>query len=96
MDEVVSDTIAVQATLADLERVRGRGRLVALAAVEIVIADLPILVSGFRVIDLGDRIAVEPPTFRDHCGKWRDAVALPGAVLTAAAELIRDALATAP
>lgn len=90
-----ADREPVTVTLLSVEWVRGAGKLAALAAVEITISGVVLTVAGWRVLDEGARWRIEPPAYRDHCGRWTDAVALPDAVTRAAAELIRDGLAAA-
>lgn len=90
-----ADREPVTVTLLSIERVRGAGKLAALAAVEITISGVVLTVAGFRVLDEGRAWRIEPPAFRDHMGRWQDAIGLPATVLQAIGELIRDELAAA-
>jgi stage V sporulation protein G len=62
----------------DLERISGAGRLVALAAVEIDIEGVVVVVRGLQVIRQRGRICTQAPRFRNpRTGAWVPAVILP-------------------
>jgi hypothetical protein len=73
-----ASTATVTFVVTAVERIRGAGRLVALAAVEIDLEGVVVLVQGIQVIRQRGRIATQAPRFRDpRSGAWRPAVILP-------------------
>jgi hypothetical protein len=73
-----SGTATVTFVVTGVERIRGAGRLVALAAVEIDLEGVVVLVQGIQVIRDRGRIATQAPRFRDpRSGAWLPAVVLP-------------------
>jgi hypothetical protein len=70
-----------------VERIRGAGRLVALAAVEIDLEGVVVLVQGIQVVRQRGGIATQAPRFRDpRTGAWVPAVVLPKELGVAIAE----------
>jgi hypothetical protein len=73
-----ASTATVTFVVTGVERIRGAGRLVALAAVEIDLEGVVVLVQGIQVIRDRGRIATQAPRFRDpRSGAWLPAVVLP-------------------
>jgi hypothetical protein len=73
-----SSTATVTFVVTGVERIRGAGRLVALAAVEIDLEGVVVLVQGIQVIRHRGHIATQAPRFRDpRSGAWLPAVVLP-------------------
>ena len=78
----MSDSTIVNCTVLDVTPVR-KGRLIALASVEIDIDGIVIVINGVRVFRYrqpgraDDFAGVGPPQFRDKDGVWRDAFQLP-------------------
>jgi stage V sporulation protein G len=76
---------AVEVAVIRVEPV-GRGRLLALASVELVIGGVRCRLHGLQVLRLrqpdpdGNAIEVEPPCYRAPDGTWRLAVELPEAL----------------
>jgi DNA-binding cell septation regulator SpoVG len=72
-----ADTASVAVTILSLERSE-RGRLLALASVEIEIAGVAFVVHGVRVIRTGPRSrGIAAPCYRVADGRLADAVTLP-------------------
>lgn len=84
-------TATVTFVVTGLERISGAGRLVALAALEIDIEGVVVVVQGMQVIRQRGRINTQAPRFRDpRTGAWVPAVILPDELGPAiAAELHR-------
>ena len=59
-------TTIVTFTVTDVEHVRGAGRLVALAKVELELDGVVLVMQGVRVIRQRDRITTQAPRIRDH------------------------------
>ena len=78
----MDDVAVVNCTVLSARAVR-RGRLVAVASVEIDIEGVVFVLDGVRVFRFrvdGDRREMQgvgPPCYRDPDGSWRDAVRLP-------------------
>lgn len=88
------DTTSVSFELVDLSRVVARGKLLAVASVEILVAGVAIVVQGWRVLRGADGWAyVEPPTVRHVDGDWIPAVALPPELEEAIAQVIMREIA---
>lgn len=73
-----TDCTTVTFTVTALEPVRGAGRLAALAAVEIEVDGVALLLQGVRIIRQRNRVTTEAPKFRDpRTGAWTPALILP-------------------
>jgi hypothetical protein len=73
-----ASTSTVTFTVIDVERVAGAGRLIALAAIELELDGVALVVQGVRVVRQDRRIATEAPRFRDpRTGRWLPALILP-------------------
>ena len=86
MDELESSPVAV--TVLGVDRVRGRGRLLALAMVELEIDGVPIRLQGVQVLR-GRRpgtVDVSMPCYRHTTGEMIPCVALPDVVEAAIAQ----------
>lgn len=71
-------TTTVTFTVTQLERVRGAGRLVALATVELELEGVVLVMQGVRVVRHGDRITTQAPRFRNPLtGDWVPALLVP-------------------
>jgi stage V sporulation protein G len=71
-------TSTVTFTVTDLQRVEGAGRLAALAAIEIELDGIALMVHGIRVVRHNNRIATEAPRYRNpKTGQWLPALILP-------------------
>ena len=91
------DTAVVTFTVTQLDRVQGAGRLAALAAVEIDVEGVSLLVQGIRVIRQKNRIATQAPHFRDpRTGAWIPALILPDELATAIARELHRMLVCEP
>ena len=79
----MSDIAEVEVTLTQVDRVHGRGELIALLAADVVIAGVPLQLQGIQV--RRDRIGLKmrAPEFRGSDGRWWPAVVLPGEVMQA-------------
>jgi hypothetical protein len=86
---VSDDTAPATVTLLSLERVNA-GRLVALAAVEIVVGGIAIEVHGVRVIRQLSMLVAEAPKYR-RGAEWLPAVGLPPELRQAIADMVLDA-----
>jgi stage V sporulation protein G len=79
------------------ERVSGAGRLVALAAVEIDLEGVVVVVQGVQVIRHRGRISTQAPRFRNpRTGVWMPAVILPEELGLAIAEELHQTLMRGP
>ena len=73
-----ASTTIVSFTVTDIERVRGAGRLVALAKVELELDGVMLVLQGVRVVRQGDRVTTQAPRFRDpRTGDWIPALIVP-------------------
>jgi stage V sporulation protein G len=71
-------TTVVTFTVTEVEQVRGAGRLVALAKVELELDGVVLVMQGVRVMRDRDGIAIQPPRFRaPRTGDWIPALLLP-------------------
>jgi stage V sporulation protein G len=95
---VSSDSTAtVTFVVTGLERVSGAGRLVALAAVEIDLEGVVVVVQGVQVIRQRGRISTQAPRFRNpRTGVWAPAVILPEELGLAIAKELHRALLQRP
>lgn len=79
------ETRAVAFELRGIEMVRGAGKLVALAIVDLDIAGVVMTIQGVQVLrEPSGALTCRAPQFRDASGVWRSAVLLP--------DTLRDAL----
>jgi hypothetical protein len=73
-----ADTTEAVVTVLSVEPVAGSGKLIALAAVEIEIAGVPIRLQGVKIVRRPDgRLNCEPPSYRAPDGRWLPAAVLP-------------------
>jgi hypothetical protein len=71
-------TTTVSFTVLGVEPVRGAGRLIALAKVELELDGVILIMQGVRVVRMGNGILTEPPKFRDpRTGDWLPALIVP-------------------
>ena len=85
-------TATVSFTLLGLERARDRGRLLGLASIEILFADVAVTLQGTRIIYEPDgSLLVQPPRFRHPDGHWLPAVILPPELAKAIAVEVLEA-----
>jgi hypothetical protein len=76
MDAAATTTVTF--TVTDVERIKGAGRLAALAAIEIELDGIALTVQGVRVVRQNNRITTEAPRYRDpRTGQWLPALILP-------------------
>jgi hypothetical protein len=88
MTETISVRFEVQAVLP----VRGKGRLVAMARVEVEIAGVSLTLQGFTVRTRPDGgVECHAPAYRDLDGAWPPAVVLPPELSVAIAREIMEA-----
>lgn len=74
----MTDTTTVSFQVVGVEPVRGKGRLVGLAVVELVFDGVPLTLQGVRVVEQpGGGLKCDPPTFRHPNGQWFPAIVLP-------------------
>ena len=75
MTEAATTTVTF---VSDLEPVRGAGRLVALAEVELELDGVVLVMQGVRVMRQCDRIAMQVPRYCDpRTGQWLPALIVP-------------------
>jgi stage V sporulation protein G len=88
----MTETIPVRFEVQAVLPVRGKGRLIAMARVEVEIAGVPILLQGFRVQRRPDGgLECHAPAYRDMDGCWPPAVVLPPELAAAIASEIMEA-----
>ena len=87
-------TTIVTFTVTDVERVRGAGRLVALAKVELELDGVVLVMQGVRVMRQRDRITTQAPRFRDpRTGELLPALIVPDELGLAIARELHQILA---
>jgi hypothetical protein len=92
-----ASTSTVTFTVIEVERVAGAGRLIALAAIELELDGVALVVQGVRVVRQDRRIATEAPRFRDpRTGRWLPALILPDELGRAIACEVRRILMKRP
>lgn len=92
-----ASTSTVTFTVTEVERIAGCGRLAALAAIEIELDGIALLVQGVRVVRQNNRLATEAPRYRDpRTGQWRPALILPDELGRAIAREVHRILMTRP
>lgn len=75
---MADDSTTVTFTVTGVEQIRGAGRLIALATVEIELEGVVLTLQGVRVLRGRKCITTEAPRFRDpRTGDWTPAVVLP-------------------
>jgi hypothetical protein len=75
---LTGDTTEALVTVLSVDRIAGSDKLVALVAVEIEIAGIPIRLQGVKVVRRPDgRFNCEPPCYRGPDGRWLPAAVLP-------------------
>jgi stage V sporulation protein G len=90
-------TTIVSFTVLGIEPVRGAGRLIALASVEIELDGVILIMQGVRVVRMGDGILTEPPKFRDpRTGDWLPALIVPAELGEAIARELNQILFCEP
>lgn len=81
----MSETLAVTFGVTGIEMMRGAGKLIALANVEVDVAGVVMALQGVQVIrEPSGGLTCRAPQFRSGDGVWRSAVVLP--------DVLRDAL----
>jgi hypothetical protein len=71
-------TTIVSFTVLEVLPVRGAGRLIALASVELELDGVVLIMQGVRVVRMGNGVLTEPPKFRDpRTGDWIPALIVP-------------------
>jgi hypothetical protein len=95
---VSSDSTAtVTFVVTGLERIKGAGRLVGLATVEIDLEGVVLVIQGVQVIRDRRRITTQAPRFRDpRTGAWTPAVILPHELGAAIAGELHQMLSRQP
>ena len=73
-------TTTVQITVLHLVPTQGRGNLLALADVEVLLDGVSIILHGVQVCATSDRTEVRLPKYRGVDGTWRAAISLPDEV----------------
>ena len=73
-------TTTVQITVLNLLPMRGRGNLLALADVEVLIDGVSIILHGVQVCATSERTEVLLPKYRGVDGTWRAVISLPDEV----------------
>ena len=73
-------TTTVQITVLNLAPMRGRGNLLALADVEVLIDGVSIILHGVQVCATSERTEVRLPRYRAPDGTWMAAITLPDEV----------------
>ena len=87
----MTTTAPITFTILDIERVHGRGKLLAFVSVEISASDLEFTVQGLQLQRHGTGTVLTSPTFRRADGASCPSVILPAELLTAiATELATD------
>ena len=77
----MTDTMAVEFTVTGVEMLRGSGRLIALANVDLDVAGVVLALQGVQIMrDAAGGLTVRAPQFRGAGGTWRSAVVLPDAL----------------
>jgi stage V sporulation protein G len=90
-------TTIVSFTVLGVEPVRGAGRLIALARVEIELDGVILIMQGVRVVRMGNGILTEPPKFRDpRTGDWLPALIVPAELGEAIARELNQILFCEP
>lgn len=93
----MSDTIPVEYRVLDIEPVRGAGRLVAVAAVEIDLAGIVVELHGCQVIREPDGLVCRAPQWRHPAtGAWTAGIVLPDALMAAIGREVLEALRPPP
>jgi hypothetical protein len=89
--------MTVTFTVTGLERIRGHGRLLALAALEIEFDGVTLGLHGVQVIRQGKRITTQAPRFRNpKTGVWAPAVILLDELSAAIAQEVQSTLLRRP
>jgi stage V sporulation protein G len=73
-------TTTVQITVLNLAPMRGRGNLLALADVEVLLDGVSIILHGVQVCATSERTEVRLPKYRGADGTWMTAITLPDEV----------------
>jgi hypothetical protein len=90
-------TTIVSFTVLGVEPVRGAGRLIALARVELELDGVILIMQGVRVVRMGNGILTEPPKFRDpRTGDWLPALIVPAELGEAIARELNQILFCEP
>jgi stage V sporulation protein G len=86
-------TTIVNFTVLDVEPIRGAGRLIALARVELELDGVILIMQGIRVVRMREGILTEPPKFRDpRTGDWIPALIVPAELGEAIARELNQVL----
>ena len=87
----MTETSRVTVEVTDLTRISGRGKLIGLAQVEILVDGVEIITQGWRLVRRADGFTtVEQPVYRHADGDWVPAVVLPVELEEAIAQAILD------
>jgi hypothetical protein len=90
-------TTIVSFTVLGVEPVRGAGRLIALARVELELDGVILIMQGVRVVRMGNGVLTEPPKFRDpRTGDWLPALIVPAELGEAIARELNQILFCEP
>ena len=74
----MSETVPVRFEVQSVLPVRGKGRLVAMARVEVEIAGVVMVVQGFKITRRPDgALNCDLPTFKDVTGEWMPCITFP-------------------
>ncbi len=88
---VMTDTSPVTVEVVDLTRISGRGKLIGLVAVEIVLDGVAVVTQGWRLVRRADGLAtVEAPVYRHADGDWVPAIVLPDELEEAVARAVLE------
>jgi len=74
------DTTTAVITVLKVSPVYNAGKLLALADVELVLDDVPLVIHGVQVRADGDGTAITLPKYRSPSGEWTTAITLPDEV----------------
>jgi stage V sporulation protein G len=76
----VTDTTTVIITVLDISPLKNRGKLLALADVELVLDEVGVVIHGIQVCADGDGTKIALPRYRAPNGEWMTAISLPDEV----------------
>jgi stage V sporulation protein G len=74
------DTTTAVITVLSIIPLANAGKLLALADVELVLDDVPLIIHGIQVRADGDRTEITLPKYRSPSGEWKTAITLPDEV----------------
>jgi stage V sporulation protein G len=88
----MTDSVPVTVTILDMQPVH-RGRLLALATVEVEIEGVVFVINGVqltRITNPKEGAAVDLPRYRDAAGEWRQAITLPDELRGPIGDAVRE------